>query len=132
MNKQLRNILVIYTLTVTFWVALVLYREYKKSDVAILRQGIQFLNSTLNLNGWSLMHFINYIMLGFFAPDYWKELILVGFIFELVEIPLSKMSQFIDSKIVSDTIVNSAGVLVGWALHHLLNTRGTFNKFITE
>lgn len=123
MNKQVRNIIVIYTITVTFWISLVLYREFKKSDVAILRHGIQFLNTNLNLNGWSLLHFINYMMLGFFAPDYWKQLIIIGFIFELMEVPLSQMSQFIDSKIVSDTIVNSAGVLAGYGLYKLVNTK---------
>jgi hypothetical protein len=121
MKKQIRNILVIYSITVSFWISLVLYREYKKTDVEILRKGIQFLQDSLNLNGWSLLHFINYMLLGFFAPNYWKELIVIGFIFELVEIPLSKMSQFIDSKIVSDTIVNSVGVLAGYGLFQLLN-----------
>ena len=114
MKKQVRNIIVIYTITILFWISLVLYRECQKKDVTILRRSVQFLN--LNLNGWSLLHFINYMFLGFFAPDYWKELIVIGFLFELAEIPLSEMSQFIDSKIFSDTIVNSLGVLAGYGL----------------
>ena len=132
MKKQVRNIIVIYTITVSFWISLVLYREYKKTDVEVLRKGVQFLQSSLNLNGWSFLHFINYMLLGFFAPDYWKELIVIGFVFELVEVPLSKVSQFIDSKIVSDTIVNSLGVVAGYGLYQILNSTGTFDKFVLE
>lgn len=130
MKKQVRNIIVIYAITVSFWISLVLYREYKKEDVDILRKGVDFLQSSLNLNGWSLLHFLNYMALGLFAPDYWKELIIIGFTFELVEVPLSKMSKFIDSKIVSDTIVNSLGVFAGVGLYHLVGN--SFNKFVLE
>ena len=132
MKKQIRNILIIYTITVTFWVSLVLYREFKKQDVEILRKSFEFLQTNLNLNGWSLLHFINYMLLGLFAPHYWKELIVIGFIFELIEIPLGKVSKYIDSKIVSDTIVNSLGVVAGYGLYQILRPSGALNKLVLE
>lgn len=108
LNRELRNIFIIYAITITFWLSLVIYREMKKEDIMILRRDY------LKVNGWSIMHFLNYAALGYFAPSYWKHLIVIGFLFEVAEIPLNRVSNYIDSKIVSDTLVNSLGVIFGY------------------
>lgn len=83
-----------------------------KKDVKILRKEL------FGLNGWSILHFINYIFLGYLAPDYVVQVIILGAIFELMEVPLSMyVSKYIDAKFVKDTIVNSVGAISGYLIY---------------
>lgn len=108
MNNQIKNAVILYIISIFFWGSMVIYREIKKQDVAILRKNIFG-----NLNGWSLLHFIHYTALGYMAPDYFWYLVLIGFLFEIAEMGLNKFSKYIDSKIVEDTMVNTSGLIFG-------------------
>ena len=112
MNYQVENIIIVYVIVLVFWISLTIWREINKKDVKILRKEI------FGLNGWSLLHFINYIFLGYFAPDYLIQVIILGAVFEIIEIPLGMyVSKYIDAKFVKDTIVNSVGAISGYLIY---------------
>jgi hypothetical protein len=108
MNNQLKSILVINIIVITFWISIVIYRQTQNIDVGWMRDDI-----FPSCNGWCVGHFIHYTLLGFFAPSYWWVFMLIGHLFEYVEMILGNYSKYIDSKVVDDTLTNSAGVLVG-------------------
>ena len=70
------------------------------------------------------------MLLGYFAPVYWKYLIIIGIIFELIEIPLNKLSKFIDGKLIQDPITNSLGVFTGLILYNLYPNNIDFFSFL--
>tara|TARA_B100000073_G_scaffold301537_1_gene268534 strand:+ start:5427 stop:5834 length:408 start_codon:yes stop_codon:yes gene_type:complete len=112
MDYQIKNILFLVFSSLIFWISLVIYRERVGKDILFLRRVF----SPTRCNGWCFLHFIHYTLLSYFAPDYWFYLILMGIIFELIEIPLNNVSKYIDSKLVEDTITNTLGVIFGMAL----------------
>ncbi len=122
---QIKNAIILYLISIVFWVSIVIYREYIKKDVGCLRQMYIF-----ECDGWCFMHFFHYLLLGYCAPDYLWHLIIIGFLFELVEIPLSNVSKYIDSKVVKDTIVNSFGVICGVLLQRLFPMNINLQKII--
>ena len=113
MNYQIENIIIIYGFVILFWIITVIWREYKNKDIVLFRKKILYI-----FNGWSLLHFINYAFLGYFAPFYLKEVIILGILFELLEIPMGMLiSKYIDSKLLLDTVVNTIGALLGYLLY---------------
>jgi hypothetical protein len=114
MNYQIKNILFLYLISILFWISLVIYRERKLKDINFLR--MFFLPKC---NGWCVLHFIHYTFLSYFAPKYWKQLIVIGILFEFIELILNKYSNYIDSKLLEDSITNSLGVIFGLFLFNL-------------
>lgn len=112
MNYEVENIIIVYGIVIVFWVSVTIWREINKRDIKILRKGM------FGLNGWSMLHFINYIFLGYLAPNYVMQVIILGAIFELMEVPLGMyVSKYIDAKFVKDTIVNSVGAILGYLIY---------------
>ena len=111
---QLINILIIFTIAILFWLSIVFVREIKKKDIEILRKNII---STCNM--WCVGHFFTYLILGYLAPKYWIHIIIVGILFEILEMFLNKISVYIDSKLIEDSVVNSLGVLIGVLLYKI-------------
>jgi len=124
-NSQFRNIIFLYFIGIILWLSIVFYREYYNKDVLILRK-----NFIDKCNGWCVGHFFHYMLLGYFAPVYWKYLIIIGIIFELIEIPLNKLSKFIDGKLIQDPITNSLGVFTGLILYNLYPNNIDFFSFL--
>ena len=110
--NEIKNICILYLLSIIIWLLLVIYREITKRDIDCLRTNIFF-----KCNGWCIGHFIHYVLLGYFAPNFIGILIILGILFELLEIPLNKASKYIDSKLVQDSIVNTIGLMVGYYIH---------------
>lgn len=131
MNYQLKNILFFVISALIFWILLVIYREKTKHDISFLRK-IFF----PNCNGWCTLHFMHYTLLSYFAPDYWKELILMGIVFEILEIYLNNLSKYIDSKLYEDTITNTLGVILGMLLFkkypHKIDVLNTIKKYLLK
>ena len=117
-NRQSKNAMLIYGLGLIYWITLVLYREITQQDIHVLRKNMITINKS-TCNGWCVSHFIHYLLLGYFAPKYWLYFILIGLLFEIMEIPLNHVSKYIDSKIIEDTVTNSMGVITGLCLHKL-------------
>lgn len=59
------------------------------------------------MTGWNVSHFLFYLVLGFISPQKWRELILVGILFEVFEACFLKCHDW------SDIFYNTAGVLLG-------------------
>ena len=110
-DREIRNIIIIFSISILYQITLVIYRELTKKDIKILRENVIF-----KCNGWCISHFFHYLILGYIAPTYWKELILIGIIFEIIEIPMNKISKYIDSKLIEDSITNSLGIIIGIVL----------------
>jgi hypothetical protein len=113
MNYQIENIIIIYGIVILHFLITIIWREYTKSDIKLYRNKIIF-----GLDGWALLHFINYLALGYLSPNYIIHVLLIGIIFEFLELPLGKyVSTYINSKIYMDAIVNSVGGLTGYLLY---------------
>ena len=113
MDYQVENIIIVYIIVIIFWLLTVIWREYNDKDIELYRKII-----FMDLNGWSLLHFINYLFLGYLAPDYMLQVIGIGIIFELMEIPLGMfVSKYIDSKVFMDTVVNTIGTITGYLIY---------------
>jgi len=127
-NRELRNTIIIYGIGITYWLLIVFYREYHQKDLLILKKNIIF-----NCNGWCISHYLHYLILSYFSPSYWYYLILIGIIFEIIEIPLNKLSIYIDSKLIKDTITNTLGVLTGVILSKIFpNKTDLYNIFLLK
>ena len=124
-KRQINNIIIVYLVGIILWLTLVIYREITKHDIDILR-----FNIICKCNGWCIGHFIHYLILGYLAPDYLLILIIFGFIFELIEIPLNKLSHYIDSKIIQDTFVNTCGLICGYFLFKIAPKKINLSKFL--
>ena len=70
-----------------------------------------------------MSHFLHYLILGYCAPRYWLFLIIIGIIFEIIEIPLNKVSKYIDNKLIKDSITNSLGVISGVILYKIFPSK---------
>ena len=116
MDTQLIIFICIQVHVFLFWLSVVIYREIKREDVMVLRKKTFF-----GRNGWGLAHFIHYFVLGYHCPDYWKLALVIGILFEALEYPLSKISKYIDSNMVQDTITNTAGLAAGVGFHYYTN-----------
>lgn len=68
---------------------------------------------TFECDGWCTLHFISYALMGFLAPSYWYILIILGFLFEFVEMGISRVIQFVDYAVIKDTLINTSGVIFG-------------------
>lgn len=112
-DKQFRNILLIYSLVIIFAITTLIYRYITGSDIKVLK--IDY----YDCNGWCVLHFINYLLLGFFAPKYWKLIILIGILFEFFEYILQKYFQYIKFKLIKDPIINTIGLFVGIGINKL-------------
>ncbi len=108
--KQRHAILVVYLVVIAFWLATIVYRTMlAESDIAVLRHAY----TTLDVNGWCIGHFMHYLVLGFLAPHYWRELIAAGFAFEVFEKLVEANVPYVDAKIMHDGVVNGLGVICG-------------------
>ena len=116
-----------YNNYIYYWLLLVLYREINKTDINILRNNIIF-----KCNGWCVSHFIHYMVLGFLAPNYWMFIIMIGILFEIIEIPLNTLSKYIDSKLLEDTITNTLGVIVGVLFHNIFPNKIDLYKILIK
>lgn len=127
MDYQIENIIIVYSFVIVLWVSMTIWREVNNKDIEILRKEL------FGLNSWSLLHFINYLLLGYLAPDYIIQIIIIGVLFELIEIPLGLyLSKYIDSKFVKDTIVNSIGAILGYLLYQIYKNDVILSKFIVK
>ena len=112
MNNQIRNIIIINSIVLLFWISTLIYRKYYNTDIELLRNNI-----ISKCNGWCIGHFIHYIFLGYFAPKYWPYMIVQGIIFEIFEYILSTVLSnynfYIDYKLIQDPITNTLGLIVG-------------------
>lgn len=61
-----------------------------------------------DLNVWSLIHLVSYMIIGYFVPGLYLTIIYVSFVFEIVEIGMGNTS-----KIIIDPLTNLLGYFIG-------------------
>ena len=114
MERELVNLIIINAVTIIYWIITLIYREYNKKDITFLR------NNVIGIcDGWCVSHFIHYVILGYFASTYWPYIIVLGIIFEFIEMALSKVNNYVDSQIIKDPITNTLGLFIGILLFKL-------------
>lgn len=115
-SLQLRYILVVYGISLLFWLSTLAYRTYTDREIDRLNEPL----FTMQCDGWCALHFVSYAALGFLAPSYWHVLIVAGFLFELVELGLSLVVKFVKYNLVGDTLTNAGGIVLGVFLRLVL------------
>lgn len=129
-NPQVRHILVVYLLSVFFCLGQFAYRLLRHNHTPLASLSRVYFRSPIQCNGWCVLHFALYVLLGFGAPSYWHVLIAIGMVFEVVEEVLSRVmpprSIFAEqlSGRYSDILVNTVGVGVGVFARRLFSARG--------
>lgn len=125
-QAQIRAVIYVYAIAIIFWLTLVVWREVNQKDVKWMRQVyVEDVPVVDELNGWAIGHFLNYLVLGFLAPQLWPYIAAAGVAFELLEVPMGAVvSKYIDSKLIEDTIVNTTGLAIGVLLRHVYNDWG--------
>ena len=118
-RTQLCLIAVIYAISLAFWLGTIAYRSHVDRDIESLKTPL----FTFRCDGWCVLHFVSYALMGFLAPDYWYALILIGFLFEFVEMGASRLFRFVDYSIISDTLVNASGVVLGVFFRSLITSK---------
>ena len=108
MNTQLSNLIIIDSTAILYMVSTLLYRHYYKTDAKWMQKNVVYKCDT-----WCIKHIIQYICLGYFSPNYWITILLISILFEYIEFILSKKSINISSRLDTDPIINSFGLLVG-------------------
>ena len=110
MNEQLKNLIKIYAISYILLVVIVIYRQFIGRDIDILNINIKGLN---NCDLWCVSHIVLYIILGYFAPNYWHVSILLGILWELIEKVLeNNRVKNVKSK-PYDIVRNIAGLGIG-------------------
>lgn len=116
MNKQLKNLIKIYAISFFLVIVTMVYRHVSDTELNILNINIKGLN---NCDLWCVSHIILYIILGYFAPNYWHVAILLGVLWELFEKMLeNKQLKYAKSKSY-DIVRNIAGLGIGIVLSRL-------------
>ena len=112
MNRQIENFLIIYACVIIYALSTVIYRYLTNRKFKTK----EYFNKC---NDWCIGHIINYILLGYLAPDYIIYAFIIGILFEYFEIFLSKMIKYIDGHVIRDTIINSIGLFLGYMTYLL-------------
>lgn len=126
-KTQIINIVLLYLLSIIGWLSLVVYREITQKNIEILNKKI-----IGDCDFWCIGHFIHYILLTYFAHNFWWILIIIGYIFEIFELYLNNLTKYIKGKIIKDTITNSLGVLVGYILYQIFPNKISLYKILLK
>tara|TARA_B100000242_G_C42935720_1_gene433971 strand:+ start:93 stop:518 length:426 start_codon:yes stop_codon:yes gene_type:complete len=126
LDYQLKNIIIVYGISAIIFFSIVLIRE-------IINQEFKFLNNSFaGCNIWCYKHILLYTVLSYLAPKYWWFLLGFGLLFEFVELYLSNYSRFIISKINTDILYNSIGILLGIVIHRFYPKKIDLHKLFKE
>ena len=126
LDYQLKNIIIVYGISAIIFFSIVLIRE-------IINQEFKFLNNSFaGCNIWCYKHILLYTILSYLAPKYWWFLLGFGLLFEFVELYLSNYSRFIISKINTDILYNSIGILLGIVIHRFYQKKIDLHKLFKE
>lgn len=112
MNRQIENFLIIYACVILYLVLTIIYRYLTNSNFSKKEYFYK-------CNYWCIGHIINYFLLGYLAPDYIIYALIIGILFEYFEIILSKITKYVNSDVIKDSIINSIGLFLGYMTYLL-------------
>ena len=115
-NRQKRNMFVIYGIGILMLLIILIYTKIHN------RTHFKFLSKPciFDIKGWTMTHVILYILLGYFAHSLWYLLIIIGFIFEIVELFIDKLIICLEYRMLDDPITNTVGLLFGIILYRIV------------
>jgi len=114
MNREISNIIIIYSIVIIYASTTILYRILTKTELNLKQKEIFH-----NCNLWCIGHIINYFLLGYFAPSYIIHVFIIGFVFEFFEIYLSNFTPYAYGNVMRDSIINSIGLLLGYIAYKI-------------
>lgn len=112
MNRQIENFLILYACVILYFVLTIIYRYLTNSNFSKKEYFYK-------CNYWCIGHIINYFLLGYLAPDYIIYALIIGILFEYFEIILSKITKYVNSDVIKDSIINSIGLFLGYMTYLL-------------
>ena len=65
------------------------YRDYDLLQINL----IEFPGENNNVNLWKLSHVLFYFVLGWYFPQYWKIVIIIGILWEIIEISAGVLTK---------------------------------------
>ena len=107
MNNQLKFLLGTYFLTGILIFFMVMIRTFFYDK--FLKDIIVF----YNIKFFTILHFIMYFQLGYYASKYWYISFILSILWEYFEIYLSKKNIKISGNLEGDIFVNTMGLLLG-------------------
>ena len=109
MNIQLRSLILIYTIISILLLITIIIRHIKKKDFLSMK----YKPFKKNCDTWCLSHFIMYLLLGYYSPNYWYISFTISILWEYFELYCEKLNIHVTSNIPGDIIINSLGLLLG-------------------
>ena len=108
MNSQFRNFLTIYGVTFLCCCVILVVR---------LNYGRHVLSEPSGACGlWCIGHFVMYVFLGYFAPNYWYLSFMISILWEYIEEAMNQSGLPVDVAFTKDVITNSIGLFTGMFL----------------
>ena len=114
MNREISNIIIIYLFVIIYFIITLLYRIINSTKLNFMK-----INIFYYCNLWCIGHIINYFLLGYLAPNYIIYTFIIGFVFEFVEIYLSKFTPYMYGNVIRDSIINSISLLSGYITYKI-------------
>lgn len=109
MDRQLRILILIYTIVSVLLLITVILRHIIKKDFLSMK----YKPFNKNCDLWCVSHFIMYLFLGYFSPKYWYISFFLSILWEYFELYCEKLNINVKSNIPEDIIINSLGLLLG-------------------
>tara|TARA_Y100000389_G_scaffold128205_1_gene125600 strand:- start:1707 stop:2102 length:396 start_codon:yes stop_codon:yes gene_type:complete len=114
MNREISNIVIVYSFVIIYYIITLLYRNFYKNELKFKKKVIFY-----HCNIWCIGHIINYFLLSYLAPNYIIPVFIIGVLFEYFETYLSKINKYIHGNVTRDTIINSIGLLLGFIAYKI-------------
>lgn len=108
MDQQFRNLLTIYGVTFLYCCVIL---------VARLNYGAYILSEPSGVcRLWCIEHFVMYVFLGYFAPNYWYLSFMISILWEYLEETMNQNGLPVQANLTKDVITNSVGLFTGMFL----------------
>ena len=113
-NRQKRNMFIIYGTGLVLLIIVMSYVKLYNKNIFLSNECL------LNIKGWTLTHITLYTFLGYFAHSLWYILIIIGFIFEIIELIINSLFTEFEYRFLKDPIANTFGILIGIILYRII------------
>lgn len=125
-ERQKKNMIVIYITSLILLIIFIgIIKLCARDDLENLTNSYIF-----NITGWNILHLVLYTLLGYFAHTLWIIIIIIGVLFECLEIIVNSLITKIGYDIIGDTIVNIFGLLFGIILYKIIPNKINLYKLV--
>jgi len=119
MDNELLVLLIIYIISgLSVFIVVIIRHNYNEN---LLKTRKYKIIKNFKCDLMCLIHFIMYILLGYYAPTYWYISFVLSILWEYIEAYLEKNNILITSNLINDVITNTSGLIIGIILNILIN-----------